>query len=95
MSTMIPAVTTWPGAGRRAPLRWRLKAAWAALHGRSVILNVALRAEVDALGASRLAVTVGDGFQLHCNTYAAADGILVNGVPLVELDTSATVIDFG
>lgn len=75
------------------PLRWRLKAAWASLHGRSVILNVALRAETDSLGGSRLAITVGDGFQLHYTTYAATSTVLVNGVPVVEIDPTATVTD--
>jgi hypothetical protein len=94
MSALIPAPQNeWPGAGRRAPLHWRLKAAWAALQGHSVILNVVLRGDVDALGRSRLAITAGEGFQLHCNTYVATSGVLVNGVPLEEIDLTAQSFD--
>lgn len=95
MSTLIPAPPRqWPGTGARPRLQQRLKAALAALRGQSVILNVALRADVDALGTSRLSLTVGEGFQLHANTYAATNSVLVNGVPLVELDPTAKVIDY-
>jgi hypothetical protein len=86
-SAHIPPPNDW--RPRPIPLRWRLKAAWAALNGRSVILNVGLRADADAFGQGRLSISVGDGFQLPFNNYAATAGIYVNGVRLEEIDLTA------
>jgi hypothetical protein len=91
------AIPPPPNGWRPRPilLRWRLRAAWAALHGRSVLLNVGLRADTDALGQGRLSVSVWDGFQVHNVDYAAMAGVSVNGVPLEEVDPTAELFPMG
>lgn len=70
-------------------LRRRLKAAWAALRGRSVMCNVRLsRNPLDAT----LHVAVGDGFQLYNNTFEF-EQVYLNGVSIWEIDLSAQRVD--